>query len=158
MRTLIRSDILPGGAVDDLNAVISRFITDGIMILMYTDKFVCCDQQEITDAAHLLEARVFNDNAEIKIMRPSLADDFSYRVIDDTDMDNDDYIQEDHFLDRNSELSSGYDYVSTGGGKYVLPVADAEKIRIRNYISYDDQGIAQIVDFRAVRFLKEGEK
>lgn len=157
MRKLDRHYISASGAVDDLNAVISRYMTGGIMILMYTDRFICCDQQEIDDTAHLLEARIFNDDAEIKIMRPSIADPFFFRFIDDTKLDDTAYIQEDHYLDKNSELSSGNNYVSTGGGKYILPVEDAEKIRIRNYISYDEQDIAQIVDFRAVRFLKEGE-
>ena len=153
-----RSYISASGAVDDLNALISRYMTGGIMILIYTDKFICCDQQEITDTAHLLEARVFSDDAEIKIMRPSIADPFFFRLINDADLNDTAYIQEDHYLDKDPKLSSGNNYVSTGGGKYVLPVADAEKIRIRNYISYDEQDIAQIVDFRAVRFLKEDEK
>ena len=44
-------------------------------------------------------------------------------------------------------------YTATGGGKYSLPVENAEKILIRNYISYDSQGIAQITDYRLVEYL-----
>ena len=54
--------------------------------------------------------------------------------------------------------SDGFEYTATGGGKYSLPVENAEKILIRNYISYDSQGIAQITDYRLVEYLcKEGK-
>ncbi|MBR1556021.1 MAG: hypothetical protein IJ644_11615, partial [Oscillospiraceae bacterium] len=68
-----------------------------------------------------------------------------------------DYIPEDQYLDIDTEKSSGTSYIATGGGAYTLPVEDAEKIRIRNYISYDEQGIAQITDFRIVQYLRKGE-
>ena len=145
------------GIVNDVNEV-SRMISDGTMILMYTDRFVCCEQKEIEDIPHLLEARVFNSDSEIKIMRPTISDEFYYRMTDDKKLADDDYIDEVHYLDRNDKLSSGNSYVTTGGGKYELPITDAEKVRIRNYISFDEQNIAQITDFRVVGFLKKGEE
>lgn len=150
--------ISSSGSSENVNETISRFITNGTMILMYTDKFICCELGEITDTAHLLEARVFNEDKEIKLMRPTIADEFCYRVIDDTILSKEDYMEEDHYLDIDSEQSEGNTYFTTGGGSYTLPLTDAEKIRIRNYRSLDKECIAQITDFRVVRFLKKGEK
>lgn len=138
---------------DEINALIAAKISGGNMILMYTDRFVCAPQAEITDIPHLLEARIFTDTAELKIMRPTMDCEFSYRLIDDTDLSPEHYIDEDQFLDIDEKKSSGTDYVTTGGGKYTLPIEKARKIRIRNYLTYDDQGIAQITDFRAVKYL-----
>ena len=68
------------GSDDNVNEIIDRNISSGNMILMFTDRFECCPQQKIEDTAHLLEARVFTENAEIKIMRPTIADKFSWRI------------------------------------------------------------------------------
>lgn len=146
------------GSDDNVNEIIDRNISSGNMILMFTDRFECCPQQKIEDTAHLLEARVFTENAEIKIMRPTIADKFSWRLIDDTKLSPDDYIIEEQYLSINEKLSSGTSYTAIGGGKYTLPIENAEKLRIHNYISYDEQGIAQITDFRAVKFLGRSEK
>ena len=109
---------------------------------------------------HLLEARVFNDKSEIKIMRGTIADNFYFRLIDDSKPDSEQYIDEVHYLDidLDNKNTSGNNYVTTGGGYYSLPVADAERIKIRNYISFDEQNIAQISDFRVVKFLRKGEQ
>ena len=146
------------GSDDNVNEIIDRNISSGNMILMFTDRFECCPQKKIEDTAHLLEARVFTENAEIKIMRPTIADKFSWRLIDDTKLSPDDYIIEEQYLSINEKLSSGTSYTAIGGGKYTLPIENAEKLRIHNYISYDEQGIAQITDFRAVKFLGRSEK
>lgn len=146
------------GSDDNVNEIIDRNISSGNMILMFTDRFECCPQQKIEDTAHLLEARVFTENAEIKIMRPTIADKFSWRLIDDIKLSPDDYIIEEQYLSINEKFSSGTSYTAIGGGKYTLPIENAEKLRIHNYISYDEQGIAQITDFRAVKFLGRSEK
>lgn len=144
------------GKTTDVNSVIERSISGGNMILMFTDRFECCSQKEIEDTAHLLEARVFTEQLEIKVMRPTIADEFSWRVIDDKTVSSEDYIVEDQYL--SIERASGNDYYAIGGGKYTLPIQNAEKIRIHNYISYDEQGIAQVTDFRAVKYLEKGEE
>lgn len=143
------------GTAEDVNAVIEQKISGGNMILMFTDKFVCCPQQKIEDTAHLLEARIFTENSEIKLMRPTIADKFTWRLIDDSKISVD-HIPEDQYLD--IAKIEGFDYTATGGGKYTLPIENAEKLRVHNYISYDEQGIAQITDFRAVKYLGKGEK
>ena len=145
------------GSAEDINTIIEEHICSGNMILMFTDRFECCQQQKINDTAHLLEARIFNENSELKIMRPTITDIFSWRFIDDTKLSIDDYISEDQFLNINEKESTGFDYIAIGGGKYVLPLENAQKLRIHNYISYDEQGIAQITDFRSVKYLRKGE-
>ena len=143
------------GTVDEhgVNALISRTMNCGSMILMYTNGFRCAPLGEIEDCAHLLEVRVFHETAELKIMRPTIGDMFHYRLIDDTSLTVEQYIDEDHYLDIDEKRSVDNSYTATGGGTYTLPVANAKKIRIRNYLIYDEQGIAQITDFRAVKYL-----
>ena len=138
---------------DAVNALIASEISAGNMILMYTDRFQCVEQQDIPDLAHLLEARIFTEQAELKIMRPTMDCSFSFRLIDDTGLSEDLYLEEDQFLDIDSKRSSGTNYIATGGGQYTLPIEHAKKVRIRNYISYDTEGIAQITDFRVVKYL-----
>lgn len=142
-----------GRVEGDINSFIENNITNGSMIVMYTHKFECCYQQKITDTDHLLELRVFDKDKELKIMRPTIADEFFYRIIDDTKNFDDNYIEEEHYLDIDTKKSKGMDYVTTGGGRYTLPIENAERVLIRNYISYDEQGIAQITDFRVVKYI-----
>lgn len=153
-----RNYIAASGTDEDVNAVIDRCISSGNMILMFTDRFECSPQKRIEDTAHLLEARIFTEEAELNIMRPTIADVFGWRLIDDTKLSPDDYITEDQYLDINEKLSRGTSYTAVGGGRYTLPIGNAEKLRIHNYISYDEQGIAQITDFRAVKYLGKGEE
>ena len=140
----------------DINALIAQKISGGNMLLMDTEKFECSPQKMIEDISHLLEVRIFTEEKELRIMRPTIADTFTYRLIDDTAGDYD-HIDEDQYLDIDTDNSSGTSYTATGGGAYTLPVENAEKVRIRNYISYDEQGIAQITDFRIVKYLRKGE-
>ncbi len=145
--------ILDSGTSEDVNKVIESHISNGIAVMMYSDRFVCDVQKKIEDTEHLLEVRIFTENSELKIMRSTIDGTFSWRYIDDTKLAKDDYIEEYQYLDVNTGSSSGCEYTATGGGKYHLPVSNAEKVVIRNYISYDDQGIAQITDFRIVKFV-----
>ncbi|MDE6785404.1 MAG: hypothetical protein K2J26_08570 [Ruminococcus sp.] len=145
-----------GTVTEDINLFIDKKIQGGSMIAMYTEKFECSVQQSISDVEHLLEIRIFTDKKELKIMRPTMEDDFSYRLIDDT-LDKYEYIDEKHYLDIDIKKSNGKEYIATGGGKYTLPIENAEKILVRNYISYDEHGLAQITDFRIVKYLKEGD-
>lgn len=151
-----RNYIADCGTADDVNSVVSEKISDGNMILMYSDKFVCSPQAAINDAAHLLEARIFNENAELKIMRSTIADKFTWRLIDDRINPDADKIAEYQYL--SIEKREGTSYTAIGGGKYELPIENAERVLIYNYVSYDHQGIAQITDFRVVKYLAWGEK
>ncbi len=142
----------------EINEFISSKISDGTMIIMNTEYFQCCSQKDIEDVEHLLEVRVFDEKGEkkeLKIFRPTIADEFFYRLIDETNCEYE-HIDELQYLDIDITKSSGYDYVATGGGKYTLPIENADRVKIRNYISYDEQGIAQITDFRVVKIIKKG--
>ena len=100
-----------GTAVPDaVNALIAAEMQGGNMLLMYTDRFLCVPQQEVSDLAHLLEVRVFSAEKELKIMRPSMDCDFSYRLIDDAAVPAELYIDEDQYLD--IAKSSGTDYTA----------------------------------------------
>ncbi len=153
-----RNYIADCGTDDDVNAVISEKISGGNMILMYTDKFVCMPRQTVSDTEHLLEARVFTEYAELKIMRPTIADKFTWRLIDDRKNPDTDKIEERHYLSIDKKRSYGKRYFAIGGGEYELPVENAERVLVYNYISYDNQGIAQITDFRVVKYLVGGER
>jgi hypothetical protein len=95
--------------------------------------------------------------------------DFHWRLIDDDifreniSSGSDEYesrfenrtLDEEQYLDIDSAVSQAEkgNYITTGGGKYTLPVLNAKKILIRNYIDYDDEGLAFFSDFRIVKFL-----
>lgn len=145
-----------GAVTGEINSFIEDKISGGSMIAMYTEKFECSPQGRISDEEHLLELRIFTDEKELKIMRPTMDDEFSYRLIDDT-LGEYEFIDEKHYLDIDTKKSNGTEYTATGGGKYTLPLEDAERVLIRNYISYDKQGLAQITDFRVVKYLKRGD-
>ena len=149
------------GRVDtEINAFIESRIQNGTMIVMTTEKFDCFPQGKIEDVEHLLELRIFTESKELKIMRPAISDSFTSRIIEDDSKAKYDAIDEDQYLDINTQKSTPdeYTYIATGGGSYHLPIKNAEKVRIRNYISFDEHGIAQITDFRVVKFLRGGEK
>ena len=121
----------------------------------------------VDDAARLLEIRLFNKNAEIRAFRPELGMLFTWRIIDDSrfrealsgdETFEDRTYTEQQYLDIDSTKSYGRNYIATGGGHYTLPVENAEKLEIRNYCIYDDNGILKIVDFRIVRILAKGEQ
>ncbi len=165
---------------NELSAIVSK-LSGGNMLLMYTAGIVkCVEAGDIPDAEHLLEARIFNEDAEIRVLRTAMGKEFQWRLIDDKVFmaqlpEDGSYIgsydkrvffpepdkdYEEHYLDIDTKADApdGYTYTSTGGGKYILPIKNAEKIRIRSYIDYDDNGIANIIDFRIVKLLERGEK
>ena len=137
----------------------------GTVYALYTDKLTCGDN--VTDIQHLMEVRIFNENGEKKLSRYSLKEDFICRVADDEyfrqklENENDSLenrtLEDIQYLDRDKTMSCGRNYRSMGGGEYTLPDEGYNKIHIRNYIDYDNNGIAYISDFRIVELLKECE-
>lgn len=142
----------------------------GTVYAMYTDRLTC--GEKITDSSLLLEVRIFDEDFEAKFSRADINSDFLCRVIDDNhfrkilsesevNFENtfENRILDDcQYLDINSELSSGCNIRTTGGGSYTLPFENADRILIRNYIDYSDNGIAEITDFRIVKMIKKGEQ
>lgn len=160
---------------DDIYNLAERYLSDNcIVYAMHSDHFFCGLSLDI-DIPHLMEMRIFNDDSELKICRYSLGNQFRWRYINDNDFRNwlseekDDFLSdfnnmtfdEVSYLDiveKSGAEKSDTEYCTTGGGKYNLPVKKAERIKIRNYLDYDENGIAFISDFRIVKILKEGEK
>jgi hypothetical protein len=133
---------------------------------MYTDRYECDKKFDISDLEHLLELRAFNTDSELKIARSSMCQPFYWRLIDDENFKerlkcgNDPFencfemriLDEEQYLDIDTtkNKNNSFNYTATGGGNYSLPINNAEKLKIRNYVDYDEQGIAFISDFRIV--------
>ena len=67
-------------------------------------------------------------------------------------------IDDEQALDVNSRhrRTVGNHYIATGGGDFDLPLAGAKSVVLRNYIVYDEDGLAGVDDFRIVRLRREG--
>lgn len=156
---------------DDIKSVCQKVNAD-FMLLMYSVGMVrCIPNGEIQDIKHLLEARLFGKGAELRLMRSTIDKPFCWRIIDDNtfkakcdgssfDKVYDNCILEEiHYLDIDSKKQNENPtiYTATGGGQYILPEGGFNRVKIRDYICYDDNGIANIADFVIVGFLKEGE-
>lgn len=136
---------------------------------VHTDHFYCGSELNI-EVRHLIELRIFTTDSELKISRLNIGEDFRWRYIDDTAFEQalhsetDEFLRqfknrtydEEQYLDIDSNKSNGLCYVTTGGGPYTLPIENAEKIKIRNYLEYDENGIVAIPDFRIIGFIQKG--
>lgn len=136
---------------------------------VHSDHFYCGTELCI-DAKHLIELRIFTNSFEFKISRLNIGSDFSWRYINDDEFEKvlshetDTFLgsftnrtyDEKHYLDIDSTKSNGFNYTTTGGGRYTLPIENAEKVKIRNYLEYDENGIVIISDFRIVEFIQKG--
>lgn len=119
------------------------------------------DPGDTFDAAHLLEIRVFDRQGEFHACRGAMGEDFSWRAIRDDELRMDfhsDCLDERQYLDRDSKKSFGYKYASTNGGFFSLPVENADSLLIRNYIEYDSDGLASVVDYRIVDIVAEDDR
>ena len=107
----------------------------------------------------LLELRIFDDNMELKLFRGSVGKELKYRYLSDADCQ--DYFDDEQYLDVDEKRSKDCDNVrSTGGGTYAVPLAsfcDA-KLKLRNYVRYDENGQCYIWDWRMLEFFNEEVK
>jgi len=136
---------------------------------VHTDHFYCGSELNI-ELRHLIELRIFTSDTELKISRLNIGEDFRWRYIDDSAFEftlhseTDEFLRqfknsvydEKQYLDIDPNKSKGLCYVTTGGGTYTLPIENAEKIKIRNYLEYDENGIVTISDFRIIGFVQKG--
>lgn len=163
--------ICENGRADEseLEALLGSKAQSGMISYRQYTTGISCDEFSgtVDDAAHLLEIRLFNENTEIRASRPETGMPFIWRIIDDSrfrealsgdETFEDRTYTEQQYLDIDSTKSSGRNYTATGGGHYTLPVENAEKLEIRSYCIFDDNGILKIVDFRIVRILAKGEQ
>lgn len=118
-------------------------------------------------AAHLLELRAFSGDREFHALRETMGQQFSWRsAIDDNTVGFEvDYLDEKQFLDigevfpfrQDQDGNCSYGYRTMNGGSYRLPRSKAEKLLVRNYIQYGEDGLAHVADFRIVSILSKGE-
>lgn len=118
----------------------------------------------------LLELRIFNEHAELKVWRSDIGSKFQVRILDDrtaldssSSMKNNitsvpDYFEEVQLLDIDrKESKSANDVRATGGGAYSLPdhifVMNNPGLIVRHYFDkYEKSGNAYIRDWRCVGF------
>ena len=156
------------GSADEsgLNTLLEKYKTDdSLLFCVYTDRFCCTAYKPIEDAAHALEVRLFDEKGELKAVRGNIGREFRWRYISDADKSKeelDEYtVKEEQYLDvdTKNDKTTGTNYVSIGGGEYEMPAAGYERVVIRHYGDYDDDGMFGLKDFRVVKFLKgKGEK
>jgi len=108
------------------------------------------DKSEALNEDKLLEIRCFDKNGEYHAYRSFVTSDFTEREITQDDK-YDGWYDEPQYLDIDAQKSNGLDIMATGGGKYHLPV-EAKKITVRFYYKFNEDGVAEKVDFRLVEF------
>ncbi len=152
-------------------------INEGYAVIMFTDCFEFERYSSNSVSAEvesmlknhfddrLLDMRIFNDSYEYRIFRSDVSGKFHVRIIDDNDpevsggIDVKDYFDDKQYLDidtvRSQNIFKEKNRVrATGGGCYNLPLNNMKdvKVKIRNYIGYDDIGQAYIKDWRLAGF------
>jgi hypothetical protein len=134
------------------------------VLAIYTDAIRWTDTEQFcaevsTKLDKLLEVRAYNKDSEFHAVRSFMGEAFSWRIVCDEDYASDAMIDDEQALDVNSRhrRTVGNHYVATGGGDFDLPLAGAKSVVLRNYIVYDEDGLAGVDDFRIVRLQREGE-
>ena len=108
----------------------------------------------------LLEIRCFDESGEFRAVRTTSDKSFSEREITSDESWADGYYDEAQYLDidtkRTEKKADGWIY-ATGGGRYHLPeeVKDQKLILVRNYYSFDKEGVARKYDWRLVTFTND---
>ena len=143
---------------NEINALLEQYKTDdSYLFCVYTTKFCCTKYGTITDVAHALEIRLFNERGELKAVRANIGKDFVWRYISDEDVTKDCVYDEVQYLDAAKNDST--EYTSIGGGCYEMPEAGFECVVIRHYGEYDTKsGMFSLKDFRIVKLLRKGEE
>lgn len=141
-----------------------------------TDRFVCDPETAGKDAGHLLEARLFTENAELWLHRGSVGAPFAWREADDTALAENVKDRTPSFLSdpahyrtesvqkldidvtaRPAEpAGAGFrSLMTTGGRGYTLPVDGENAVRLVVYMDYDENGVCRQKDFRCAGFVSE---
>ena len=113
----------------------------------------------------LLELRAHNGICEFHALRSHVKEPFVARLRTHIDAQDDDgfYVDEVQYLDIDTTAPGTRPkecrYQSIAGGRYELPVANAEKVTVRNFYQYDKRdGMARLVDFCIVCFGDQGKE
>lgn len=109
--------------------------------------------------SRILEVRVYSVECELHAVRDALGAEIAWRLLCDGEgTEPMDYFDEVQYLDIDSSgekgtSDDGRTYRSMNGGSYRLPVKGAYRIRVRNYLTYDEEGLAHVSDYRIVELL-----
>lgn len=143
--------------IDNIDETLNQYIIAAFTDEYYVDRFNNEAKEKLMDRLDkALEIRVFGDDSEYKFFRTDISREFLYRHIVDSDNDNE-YYDEEQFLDIDDTRTIGDSVYATGGGQYNLPIANKKnaKIKIRYYFGkYEDTGHAYIKDWRVVNFVE----
>lgn len=150
-----------------IEEVKSKFEDDDNVVLIYNDcfkviklKVLISEKFDIASAEKkLLDIRTFNPKRENRMYRDYAGRPF-FKPIDIDDDDNmkdcDSYYDYQYLDKKEAELKDNELWVHTsGGGSYQFPEEEKEKnkIKIKNYIKYDENGQAYIFAWRLAEFL-----
>lgn len=151
--------IKANGTIDEsgINALLEKYKNDdSFLFCVYTTKFCCTHFRPIEDTDHILEIRLFDKHGELKAVRANIGREFAWRYINDEEVAKEYIYDEVQYLDAAKNDST--EYTAIGGGHYGMPEAGFERVVIRHYGEYDDDGMFSLKDFRIVKLLREEEK
>ena len=144
-------------------------ISGGYAIIMCTDCFEVMEYPlEKTEKFlaeswndRLLDVRIFDSEKEYRLFRGDVGRPFSETILDDSLGD---FFDDEQYLDIDTKRSAGTfaenkKVKATGGGSYTLPLDyfQGVKLKLRNYLGYDERGHAYVKAIRVTGF-KEEEK
>lgn len=141
-------------------------IQNGYVVAALTDEYIVDTWPMVNSSfdgkeGRILEVRVFNKDKEYKLVRPDISENFYFR--DSDSLKEKDSFFEKQYLDIDTILSEklpGKTVVTTGGGKYYLPIESISnaKIDIEYFVDCDEKsGQAKVCDWRIVGF-EEGQR
>lgn len=154
----------------ELYEKLPELATGRTLVAYFTDRADCVSGISVEEVNKLLELRAFNETGEFYAFRSLTDEPFICRSIDDGGIPADDetHMLETHYLDIDAdrtynpdqkENGGWYEYQTMTGGVYHLPIRNADRVLLCNYITYDNaESIAQVCDYRFVKFLSEGEQ
>ena len=141
----------------EINALLEKYKTDdSFLFCVCTTKFCCTRYRPVEDISHVLEIRLFDVHGELKAVRANIGREFVWRYINDEGVSKDCLCDEIQYLDA-AQIDST-EYTAIGGGHYEMPEAGFERVVIRHYGEYDDEGMFSLKDLRIVKLLRRGEK
>lgn len=131
-------------------------VADKYKLAIWTDRADFIGRNApVIDPDKLLELVAFDESGEVRFRRFCAGEDFFVREILTEPAAEDEsggYFDKAQFLDIDTKRSDGCVKYAIGGGKYHLPVPDAEKLVVRYYYKFDEDAMAYVYDKRLVRF------
>ena len=159
-----------GQKIDEktLCEILSELAEGRTLVAYFTDRADSVTGIDAEEVKKLLELRAFNETSEFYACRSLIGEEFTCRYIDDKKIPTDDatHMLETHYLDIDTTFTEAgkpvgdlFEYKTMTGGVYHLPVENANRLVLCNYISYKNpEGLAQVYDYRFVIFLTKEAK